>query len=189
MIVIGITGTLGAGKGTVVEYLIECEFKHYSSRDFIVEEVIRRGLPVNRDMTTQIGNELRALHGPDHLVKSMFQRSQDNGHKDIIIESIRTRGEVEALKALPNSFLIAVDAVPETRYERISKRKSALDDVTFEKFKSDEEREMVSDDPGKQNLKYTISQADFHLDNSGTLENLHKQIEKVLETIHQRVGG
>ena len=35
MIVIGITGTLGAGKGTIVNYLIEEEgFDHYSVRGF-----------------------------------------------------------------------------------------------------------------------------------------------------------
>ena len=33
-IIIGITGTLGAGKGTVVEYLKKKSFKHYSVRSF-----------------------------------------------------------------------------------------------------------------------------------------------------------
>ena len=188
MIVIGVTGTLGAGKGTVVEYLIEQEFKHYSARDFIVEEIINRGLPINRDTMVSVANELRALHGSDHIVRSLHKCAQDNNHKDIIIESIRTKGEVEALKILPNAFLVAIDADPKVRYERIVKRKRATDDVTFEKFVQDEAREMDSDDPNKQNLKYVISQADFHLTNNGELEDLHKQVKKVLKTIHEKIG-
>ena len=40
MILIGITGTLGAGKGTVVDFLIEnYGFKHYSVRGFLTEEI------------------------------------------------------------------------------------------------------------------------------------------------------
>ncbi|HEX3095769.1 MAG TPA: AAA family ATPase, partial [Patescibacteria group bacterium] len=46
MIIIGITGTAGSGKGTVVEYLVsKYGFKHYSARGFITEELVRRNLP------------------------------------------------------------------------------------------------------------------------------------------------
>ena len=50
MIIIGITGTLGAGKGTIVDYLIKTKgFTHYSVRAFITKEIEKRKLPVNRD--------------------------------------------------------------------------------------------------------------------------------------------
>ena len=43
MIIIGITGTLGAGKGTIVDYLVkERGFVHYSVRAFITEEIEKR---------------------------------------------------------------------------------------------------------------------------------------------------
>ncbi|MDR0438308.1 MAG: AAA family ATPase, partial [Bacteroidales bacterium] len=48
--IIGITGTIGAGKGTIVDYLVSQKgFLHFSVRDFLSEEIERRGLPVNRD--------------------------------------------------------------------------------------------------------------------------------------------
>ena len=37
--IIGITGTLGAGKGAVVEFLKQKDFKHYSVRNFLIEEI------------------------------------------------------------------------------------------------------------------------------------------------------
>ena len=38
MKIIGITGTIGAGKGTIVDYLVKQKnFKHYSVRNFLIE--------------------------------------------------------------------------------------------------------------------------------------------------------
>ena len=61
--IIGITGTLGAGKGTIVECLLEKGFKHYSVREFLVEEICKRGLEVNRNSMVLVANELRARFG------------------------------------------------------------------------------------------------------------------------------
>ncbi len=57
--IIGITGTSGAGKGTVVDYLLKKGFKHYSVRDFLTEEILKRGLEPNRDNMIFVANELR----------------------------------------------------------------------------------------------------------------------------------
>ena len=44
MIIIGITGTLGAGKGTIVDYLVqEKGFKHYSVRNYLIKEIEKGG--------------------------------------------------------------------------------------------------------------------------------------------------
>ena len=70
MIIIGITGTLGAGKGTIVDFLKEKGFLHYSARDFIVETIEKEGLEVNRDSMTLIGNRLREEHSPSYILKA-----------------------------------------------------------------------------------------------------------------------
>ena len=80
MITIGITGTLGAGKGTIVEYLQrEKGFSHYSVRAFLTEEIKRRGLEVNRDTMTLVGNDLRAQHTPSWIVEQLYEQASASG--------------------------------------------------------------------------------------------------------------
>lgn len=186
MITIGITGTLGAGKGTIVDYLVQNKgFVHYSVRSFITEEIKRRNMPVNRDSMTLVGNDLRAQHTPSYIVEQLYAQAQASGC-NCIIESVRTPGEIAALRGKPNFFLFAVDADPKIRYERAVLRGSETDHVSYETFIANEQREMTSEDSNKQNLKVCIEQADFRFDNGGSIEDLHKQVEQVLQQITYR---
>ncbi len=183
MIIIGITGTLGAGKGTVVDYLVkEKGFIHFSVRGYLAEVIQKNGEEVNRDTLTHTANELRKEHGPAYIIEELYRIAQSTG-KDCIIESIRTPGEIESLRKQKGFVLLAVDADLKTRYSRIALRKSETDNISFETFKSNEEREMHSDDPNKQNLAECIRQSDHVINNNGTIEDLHKLIEGVMGEI------
>lgn len=183
MIVIGITGTIGAGKGTVAAYLTDkYGFKSYSVRDFLIEEIKQRGLPVNRDSMTEIANDLRATHGPGYIVNELYKRAQQNS-TNAIIESVRTTGEVDTLEKNPGFHLLAVDANPEMRYERITTRHSSTDNVSFQQFIDDEKRELESTDPGKQNLLGCIKRANFVIANNGSLNELHAQVDDMITNI------
>jgi dephospho-CoA kinase len=184
MIVIGITGTLGAGKGTAVEYLETKGFAHYSARAFITREIERRGLPVNRDSMTIVADNLRATHSPGYIIESLYAEAARMGH-DAVIESIHNVGEVVALRGKGDFILFAIDADPEIRYSRISLRGSVTDKVTFEKFLSDEAREMHETDPHKQNIGRCMELADYQILNNGTKEALHAHIDDVLNTIKE----
>lgn len=183
MIIIGITGTLGAGKGTIVDYLIETKgFSHYSVRAFLIEEIEKRGLVADRDSMTSVANELRAKHTPSYIVDQLYDRASESGN-NCIIESIRTPGEVQSLRNKGNFFLFAVDADPKTRYERIQLRKSETDHISFTTFIENEQRELTSDDPNKQNLLKCRNMADYVFNNDGSFEMLFEQVDEVLEKI------
>ena len=183
MIIIGITGTNGAGKGTIVDYLVNKKgFKHFSAREFLIEEIKKRGLESNRDNMVAVGNDLREKNSPSFVADKLFEKAQESG-QNCIIESIRTPGEIESLKKKGEFVLLAVDAEPRLRYQRVVQRSTSTDDITFEKFLSDEEREMVSNDPNKQNLRKCIETADFIIMNDGTIDSLNSQIEEILKVI------
>jgi dephospho-CoA kinase len=179
--IIGITGTIGAGKGTMVEYLTEEKgFTHISARTIWTLELEERDREVNRDTMTALANELRAEHGADYFVRRALQEVRPGD--DVVIESIRTVAELDLLKT-KGAILLAVDAEQRTRYERIHGRGSALDDVTFDDFVRQETAEMANADPTKQNIKAVMERADFVLNNDGSLAELHQQIETVLDQI------
>lgn len=183
MIVIGITGTLGAGKGTIVDYLTrEKGFLHFSVRDYLTREIIGRGLPVNRDTMTQVANQLRAANSPSFVTDQLLAQAEKSG-KNCIIESIRTPGEIASLRRSSRFVLFAVDAQPDTRYHRITLRGSATDQVSFETFIANEQREMASTDPNHQNLSACIRQADFTFNNDGTLDELCQSVDRVLQQL------
>lgn len=177
--IIGFTGTLGSGKGTVVEFLKEKGFKHYSMSGFIAEEIMRRGMSVNRDTLTEVGNDLRRQYGPAHISTQLLKRGREAGG-NVVIESLRSLGEVENLKK-NGAVIWAVDADVRKRYGRIAGRKSEKDSVSFEKFVADEERESNNTEPWNMNLPACIALADVTIRNDGSVEELRAQVEQVLE--------
>ncbi len=183
MKIVGITGTIGAGKGTIVDYLVkEKGFMHYSVRSYLIEEIKKRGLPVNRDSMTKVANDLRAKHSPSYIIEQLYNTSINRGG-NAIIESIRTPGEVEFLKRQGNFYLIAVDADSKIRYKRISKRASSTDGISYDVFLANEKRELSTTDPNKQNLSSCINMADIVFNNNGSMDELNFQLESQLQVI------
>lgn len=184
MTIIGITGTLGAGKGTIVEYLVrEKGFVHFSVRGYITDEIHRQGMPVNRDSMVTVANKLRADHSPSYIIDQLYKQALLTG-KNGIIESIRTPGEVQSLREKGNFLLVAVDADPILRYNRIVMRNSETDQISFETFIENESREMQSNDPSKQNIGKCIEQADFTFYNNSTVSELYRQLEAELSMLN-----
>jgi len=139
-------------------------------------------MEVNRDTMTSVANELRANNSPSYITDVLFNIACEK-QGDAVIESIRTPGEIESLRKKGDFILFAVDADKETRYKRITERKSETDSISFETFVANEEREMNSEDPNKQNLGKCIEMADYVFTNNSSIEELNSRVEKVLRNV------
>ena len=90
-------------------------------------------MAVNRDSMTVVANDLRASYSPSYIAEALYEEAAAAG-KNAVIESLRTEGEIAALRAKGDFLLVAVDADPKVRYERIVARGSETDKISFEKF-------------------------------------------------------
>jgi dephospho-CoA kinase len=180
--ILGLAGSFGAGKGTVVDYLVDSKgFKHYSASGYITEEIVRRGLPVDRDSMIEVSNDLRAMHGPASIIDALYERAQKEGG-DAIIESLRAVAEVRRIKELGGT-VIGVDAEPRLRYDRAFARGSEKDNVPYEKWLEQEQAESNADDPTKQYIFGALKEADYLVMNNGSLKELFEQVDEVLEKL------
>jgi dephospho-CoA kinase len=181
---IGITGTDGAGKGAAVSCLTKQHgFTHYSARAIWEEEFKQRGIESTRANMRLVANELRAAHGNDFLITYYLKKMSATGVKNAIIESIRTTAEVDTLKK-HGGVLLAVDADQKLRYERISGRKSSSDLVTFEEFTAQEELEMNDPDPNGMQKAKVMAMADYTIMNNETMTELGNKLEAIFTSIH-----
>lgn len=180
---VGITGSIGAGKGHVATYLVQNKnFAHYSARALITKEIERRGLPVDRDTMTETANSMRTQGGPTYLFEQLVAMAKEGGG-DAVIESVRAVAEAEYLKA-QGGILLAIDADPEVRFARIQKRGSETDHVSLVEWQAQEAREMHSDDPTKQNVAAVMAMADVVISNTDSVSALEKKIDEFIDTYH-----
>src|SRR3989338_1790589 len=145
--IIGLTGTFAAGKGTVAEYLIGKGFQYYSLSDELRLLLREKGINPTRDNLIKAGNALRAKHGNGFLAELVIKRLRGAPSvQSSIVDSVRNPGEIAVLKELKDFFLVVVDAPVDIRYERAKKRNSPRDPKTFSEFLVQEKREMKGKD-------------------------------------------
>jgi dephospho-CoA kinase len=181
--IIGITGTDGAGKGTVVDYLVSQHgYTHYSSRDFITEEITRLGLPLDRSQLRLTANDLREQFGNDVIVRKAYEKADAEHQDSVVIESIRALAEVEYLKA-QGGILLAIDAEPEVRFARVQGRRSETDQVTYEQFLAHEALENNDPNPHGMQKAKVMQAADYTIKNSTNKKDLAREVEKFIASI------
>lgn len=184
--IIGITGTDGAGKGAVVSYLVKQHgFTHYSSRSFILDEIKRQGLPETRNQMRLTANELRGKYGNEFVVKQAYERAAAEQKDKVVIESVRAIAEAHFLKQA-GGMLLAVDADQQLRYERVQGRRSESDQVTFAEFQAHEELEKNDPDPNGMQKAKVMEMADCTIMNDGSMKELHEKVEAFLKEFAPR---
>jgi dCMP deaminase len=176
--IIGLTGTNGAGKTVTADYLKSKSFHFHSLSDEIRDELARQNKEATRANLIEAGNQLRAEHGPAVLAERIKAKLRPDWN--YAIDSIRNPYEVRALRASHDFRLLKVDAPVEVRYERVRQRGGPRTPASFEEFVELERQETESANPAHQQLRATHELADLTVLNDGTIDELHGRLQQVV---------
>ncbi|MCA9365317.1 AAA family ATPase [Candidatus Kaiserbacteria bacterium] len=181
--IIGIAGTLGSGKGTVVNYLKSKGFTHYSSSDVLKKILKERNIVATRENLSKLANELIKDYEGGVLHFS-HQYAKDAKHDNYILEALHRVSEGEYVRKI-GGIILGIDADIKIRYERVIKRKDGKkDDVTFSQFIADSEREEEGKTGSGPNIRAVMEMADYTIFNDNNLEKLYEDVDKFLATIN-----
>ncbi len=182
--VIGIVGTLGAGKGTVVRYLQRQGFRHYSSSGILKEILTQRGILPDRRHLSTLADELNEKYDGGVLYLS-HERAQKEGAEDYVLEAIHRESEARYIRSL-GGYILGIDADPKLRYERTTKRNEGnKDNVTYEEFLQSIAREEDGKGTGTPHILKVLQMADFVIQNDGTIAELERKVAAVLEEVEK----
>jgi dCMP deaminase len=177
--IVGLTGTNGAGKTVTAEHLETKGFVYHSLSDEIRNELDAAGREATRENLIEMGNQLRGEHGPAVLAERIKSRLRPD--RNYVIDSIRNPYEVNSLRADKEFHLLHLDGPVEVRYERVRLRGGPRTPTSLEQFVEQEQRETASDDPKHQQLRACHELADAALVNDGSIEDLYSRLDEVVK--------
>jgi dCMP deaminase len=176
--IIGVTGSYGAGKDSVADILQGMNFSHVSFSDLLREELKRRKQKITRDRLIAVGNELRSKNGPAVLAKIALEKVEDG--ENFVFTSIRNPYEVELLNKRDDFVMVKVTAPDAVRLKRLVARNREEDPKTVKQLREKEAKENSSD-PNAQQLQTVARMARITLVNDSTLEKLETKVVKLVK--------
>ena len=131
---------------------------------------------ITRENLQKTAQQLIDRHGEDFFVRQLVGRLEEEAPPAAGITGIRKSLDAETLRDQYDSafFLFHVRIKdPEVRFKRLRQRNDPRDPEEFEDFLIHDQRE-----EDMFQIEETIRMADEVLSNDGSLEDLHRQIEK-----------
>lgn len=137
-----------------------------------------RSIKPTRANLHQLSRQVMREHGKNYLMQRLIDRIEAHDWQAVSISGVRTPVDVETLREHFGKDLLVVHVAvgdPHERYRRMQDRDAPRDPESYAAFlrQEREEEELFS-------LSDTIHRADVTIENNGTLEMFHRQIEAVL---------
>ncbi len=186
--IIGVCGTVAAGKETLTGFLREKGFVYFETRQIIIEELKKLGLELSRTNMQNWADEQRVKYGVGALMKIMLEGTKKDPSKNYIFDSLRNDGEADFMRKNCRDFiLIGVDAPREIRFKRAVSRAKPSDPVIWEEFLKVDERDLNDkENPLGQQTQKLLDMADFKIINDGDLKKSMREIEDAWKAIGEK---
>jgi dephospho-CoA kinase len=187
---VALVGMPGAGKSEVAEEFIKRGYQYIRFGQITLDEVKKRGLEPTEKNERPIREELRKKYGPGAFATlniPKFDEALKIGN--VIGDGLYSWSEYKILKDKygKNLIVVAVYAPPELRYKRLAERAARHGADPQMKYRSaTPEMAKARDFAEIENIEKggPIAMADYTILNTGTLDELRAQTEKIFNTIH-----
>jgi dephospho-CoA kinase len=178
--IIALVGPFACGKDVVKKYLEnKYQAKSVKFSQILRDVLVRLSLTVNRENLINLSTILRQNFGEDLLAKVIAEDAKNLESGIVILDGARRKSDILYAKDIGGFVLIAIDAELENRYERMKRRNENEGDSqkTFEEFISDHTKET------EKTIPDLMKEAKFKIDNNGSLEDLYKKIDEIVEKL------
>lgn len=180
-LVLGLAGMPGSGKSLVVATAKEIGYAVVVMGDVVREETIRVGLKPNPKNIGKKMLELRQMEGESVIAKRCIPKIVQARHPKVLVDGIRSLIEVEEFKKHFRKFnLLAIHASPETRFNRLCRRKRSDDPSGWEIFQERDMREL------SVGLGSAIAMAEYVILNEENREVVKNKITRVLRKVEEK---
>lgn len=184
-IIFGTAGEIASGKDAVGDYLAS---KHGAVKlrfSQPLRDILDRvHLDQNRENMAKLSLYLRKAFGEDILSKVILAEAEASEADFVVVDGVRRFPDIVHMETDPNFYFCYVDASPEVRYERLTKRRQNVDDATKTAAQFEKDAKLETE-VGIGELK---ARAEFVIDNDGTLEELHAQIDGIVEQLRKKLN-
>ena len=177
-VVVGIAGMPGAGKGIFRRTMVSMGYPVVNMGDEVRAEVKRRKLQPTANNLGKTMLNLRELEGQAAIAKRCIPKVEHHTQRLVVIDGIRSLVEVDEFKKKFTHFiLVAIHASPETRYQRLFRRRRSDDPPDWKTFMERDLRELGI------GMGSVISVADYMIVNEGSIEQLKQKIMRLMREV------
>jgi dephospho-CoA kinase len=178
--IIGLTGSMGCGKGEIVKILEKEGFLYITLSMMVREEARKRGIEEEREKLMEVGNSMRREEGAGVLARRAVAKILASGHDKWVVDGIRNPAEIDEIKKVTpvegkdfRSFIIGVETEKELLISRILSRARESDAKTRDEIVRKIDRELgVGEPQDGQQVAKCLQKVDVMIENNGTLEEL-----------------
>ncbi|MCL1839952.1 AAA family ATPase [Candidatus Saccharibacteria bacterium] len=180
---LAVVGMSGSGKSTVIEYLTKKGIPKVYFGGVILRAMEEAGIEITPDAERKFREEIREKEGKDFVVKRVIEEVKNligAGQKRIVLDGLYTWTEYKILKkefpSEENMVVVAVVLPKNLRHKRVAER--PVRPLSAREISERDWSEIENIEKGGP-----IANADYFVDNSGTVEDLHEGVRKLLGEI------
>ena len=182
-VVLGISGEIASGKDTVGDYLAEA----HGALKLRFSQPLRDTLDClhleqNRENMARLSMHLRKAFGEDVLSRVILAKAEGSDAEFVVVDGIRRLPDMVHMETDEHFYFCYVDVTPEKRFERLTHRRQNTDDASKTAIQFEKDAQLETE-VGIRDLK---DRADFVIDNDGTLDELHAQVDEMVIELQRR---